>query len=185
MEENIQKYHPLGNKTLFMFIFKNSGIVFLLLLILLIGMALLDYMPSDFINIATNMLLTLSLLLLVVLVIVLLASWLQYIRYWIFIDDKGLKIARGLIATEQIGIPYRHIQDIKIERSLASQIFGVSDISITILDSEENEFENKENTIVLPSIEKQIALKIQDIVVKKAQVQQINVLGGQNTPQIK
>ena len=102
-------------------------------------------------------------------------GWLRYIRYGVFIDDKDFKVDRGLFSIEHIGIPYRRIQDVKIQRSLIDQFFGVSNIVITILGSDETPGSHKDS-IILPSIDKNIALHIQDIVLKKAQVEQIHVL---------
>ncbi len=178
MEENIQKYRPLGNKTLFMLIFKKSPIMVLLVPILFFGLFFLNYVPLNYINIAAVIIIAYLMLLLIILGIIFFIGWLQYFRYAIFLGDKDLKIVRGLIATEQIGIPYRYIKDIKIERSLIDQIFGVSDIIITVLGSDENKM-NDESTTILPSLSKEIALQIQDIVLKKAQVEQISILGGQ------
>ncbi len=178
MEENIKKYHLFGTRTLFMFILQKSGIFFLFLLVLFVSLFLLSYVPSDYIDTAVNIILIYSLIVLVVLAAVFSVAWLQYSRYWIFVDDKDLKIARGLISTEQIGIPYRHIQDIKIERSLTGQMFGVSDIIITVSGSEGEQQAEKESTIILPFLPKEVALQIQDIVLKKAQVEQVNILNG-------
>lgn len=134
--ENIKKYHPLGQKTLFMMILRRSYIFLLLLPVLIVLLIALVYVPSNLITMVSNGIIVYLGALLLVFAIVLFLGWLEYIRYWIFVDDKDLKIARGLIATEQIGVPYRHIQDIKIKRSLLDQIIGVSDIVITVLGSE-------------------------------------------------
>ncbi len=184
VQENIQRYHPLGNRTLFMLIFEKSGTFFAFLLLLIIGVVLLNFLPSQYVETAINLLLMMLALVLLLGLATFGIGWLQYYRYWIFVDDKDLKIARGLIATEQIGIPYRHIQDAKIERSLVDQLFGVSDIIITTLDvgesGESPQAAKTQDTIILPALSKEIALQIQDIVLKKAQVEQINILGGQN-----
>jgi|SRR5581483_5872540 len=178
MEDTIQRYHPLGTRTLLIFIFRKSGILFFLLLVLIAGWWLLHYVPFELINIAINIEMGVLFLFIALLVIIFSLGWLQYIRYWIFIDDKDVKIARGLIAIEEVGIPYRHIKDIKIERSLLDQLFGVSDIIVTVLGGDENQETERESQLVLPAVSKQIALSIQNIVLKKAQVEQVSVLGN-------
>ncbi|OGZ67964.1 MAG: hypothetical protein A3D44_01610 [Candidatus Staskawiczbacteria bacterium RIFCSPHIGHO2_02_FULL_42_22] len=80
----------------------------------------------------------------------------------------------SIISEDITVIPYRHIQDVKIQRSLLDQILGMSDIVITISGEEgQNEnFEHKD-TVFLPAIEKKSALHIQDMILKKAQVEQM------------
>ena len=114
---------------------------------------------------------------------ILLVAWLEYIHYGIFIDEKNLKIKKGLIAEEDTGVPYRRIKDVKIERSLLDQILGMSDIVVTILGSDESRIQkpvedDEDDVIFLPAIEKETALHIQDMILKKAQVEQIDVLSG-------
>src|SRR3989344_920601 len=64
--------------------------------------------------------------------------------------------------------------------SLVDQLFGVSNVVITMLGPGENEpsaFGQEEDEIILPALDKKIALEIQDIVLKKAQVEQVHILG--------
>jgi uncharacterized membrane protein YdbT with pleckstrin-like domain len=182
MPETIKKYHPLGSYTLFMFIFKKSAILFLLVAILIASLVFLGYVPAEYVDMAANALIGYFVVVLVAFVVVFLVGWLQYVRYWIFVDDKDLKIARGLISTEQIGIPYKRIQDVKIERTIVDQIFGVADIVITVGgdDDSPEASTSSENTVILPSVSHSIALEIQDIVLKKAQVDQVHVVSAQN-----
>lgn len=174
----VKKYHPLGPKTLFMFILKRSAVLILLVPILLAGLFSLDYVPKEYFDIAVSALFGYLIFILMIFTVSFLLALLEYHRYWIFIDEKDLKIARGLIAIEQIGVPYRRISDVRIIRSLVDQIFGVSDILLTTLGDDNPD--EKESTILLPSLSKEIAIQIQDIVLKKAQVEQV-ILAGQGT----
>lgn len=177
MEENIKRYHPLGSKTLFMFIFKRSFVLFVMVPLLFLLMVTINYVPVQYLDIAVNALFGYIVFLILTSAGAFFLGWLQYYRYWIFIGDKDLKIARGLIATEQIGLPFRRVQDVKIHRSLIDQLFGVSDVVITVLGEEDDEkTPHDESVIILPSVSKEIGLEIQDIVLKKAQVEQVSVL---------
>jgi uncharacterized membrane protein YdbT with pleckstrin-like domain len=182
MPENIKRYHPVGNRTLFMLIFKRSLVFFILIPVLFFVLFGLWYVPSEYVRYAADGVMIYFVGMLLLLAFLVGIGWLEYYRYWIFVDDKDLKIARGLIATEQIGIPYRRIQDIKIRRSLLDQVFGVSDIVIKILGVDNDADNQKEDEIILPSLEKQIAAEIQDIILKRAQVEQISVLGQKFGP---
>ena len=176
--ENIKKYYPLGSKTLFMFVLKKSSALILLLPIFFVGIFFLSYVPHNYIDIAINILFGYVVFLIIIFAAVFFLAWLQYFRYQIFVDDKDLKVQRGLISVEEIGVPYRRIKDLRIERSLLDQIVGVSDLIITVLGSEDNEFSENKATIILPSVSKEVGLEIQDIVLKKVQVEQINVVSG-------
>lgn len=176
-QQHIQKYHPLGNRTLFMLIFRRSAVLFLLLPLFLIGLIGIFYIPVEFINLASTLLFGFFFFIVLVGIFAFFIGLLEYFRFWIFVDDKDLKIARGLISTEQIGIPYRRIQDIRIQRSLLDQIFGVSDIVIMVMGSEDDDQDTAhESTTVLPALDSRIAIQIQDIVLKKAQVEQIHIV---------
>lgn len=105
-------------------------------------------------------------------------GWLEYHRFGIFISNKDLRIRRGLISTEEIGVPYRRIRDVKIKRSLLDQIFGVSDIIVILSDFEGEGGVSDESTVFLPSLDKNIAIEIQNTILKKSQVEQINLIGA-------
>ena len=178
MEENIQKYHPLGSKTLIMLIFERSYILFILVPILVISLFALTYVPSAYIEIAIGVFFAYLAILMLVVLLVFFLGWLEYYRYWIFVSDKDIKVQRGLFATEEVGIPFRRIKDVKIERSIINQILGVSDIVITTLGFEAGD-SHEEDEVVLPAVDKKIAIDIQSTILKKAQVEQINVVAGQ------
>ncbi len=182
MEENVQTYYPLGQKTFFMLVFNKSFLSLFLLVLLIVILVLFSYVPSHYISIAMYGIFGYLGFFLVVLLLTFTVGWLEYIHYGIFIDEKNLKIKKGLISEEMTGIPYRRIKDVRIERSLINQIFGVSNIIITMLGEEDKgesqEEEEEEYTMFLPVLEKDVALHIQDTVLKKAQVEQIDVLSG-------
>lgn len=171
-------YYPLGQKTLFMLTFRKSGIFFASFFILCAGVVALGYVPAQYIDIAINVVLLYAAFVLLILLVVCFTGWLQYFRYGIAISDKDLKIKRGFIATEEIGVPYRRIRDVKINRSLLEQIFGVSDIMVILSDFEGSEPVSEDSTVFLPSIERGVAMEIQDNILKKSQVEQINVVSG-------
>lgn len=177
-QENVQTYYPLGSKTLFMFILRRSGFLFFFLIVMLIGLFFLPNVPADYSNLAANVMLLYVALLLVSLLVVILIGWLEYFRYGIVISEKNLIIRKGFIATEEIGIPFRRIRDLKIKRSLIDQLFGVSDIVVILSDFEERGNSPEESIIFLPALAKKTAASIQAAILKKSQVEQIDVLSG-------
>ncbi len=176
MEENVITYYPLGQKTLFMLVFTRSVLLIMMIFLLIPMVILYNYVPYNYNEIAINVMFGYIAILLLVVILTLIAGWLRYIHYGIFIDQKHLKVKKGFISEEMTGIPYRHIKDVRIERSLLNQIFGVSDIVITLSGEQEDKLSEDELVTFLPALEKDIALQIQDIILKKAQVEQINVV---------
>lgn len=177
LENNVQLYYPLGQKTFFMLILNRSfllGVLFVCLIALLISFS---YVPYAYVNLATQIIFGYLLLFIIVAGLTFVAGWLEYIHYSIEIDEKVLKVKKGFIAEETTGIPYRRIKDVRIKRSLIHQMLGVSNIVIVLL-SDENESSQRESVTFLPVLEKEIALHIQDSILKKAQVEQIDVLSG-------
>ena len=167
----------MGSRTLFMLTFKKSVIVLLLLPFLVFGLFMLNRVPVEYIDIAVNAIIAYVVFILIALLVAFFVGWLEYFRYGIFINENDLQVARGLIATEEIGIPYKHIQDVKLKRSLVDQIFGVSDIIISISGSD-SEGSHEEDTVVLPCLSKETAQEVQGLLLKKAQVEQIHILGA-------
>lgn len=181
METTIQRYYPLGNRTLVMLIIKRCFFVFFLVIILFLGLFGLQYVSAEYVNVAIYVFIGYLMVSLLLSVGGIFLGWLEYWRYEIVLGDKNLKMQRGLISVEQVGIPYRYIQDIKIERSLLDQIIGVSELMVTISGSEQQEIHPGEGTsgnihrIILPAIENKIARQIQEIVLNRAQIQQIDI----------
>ena len=180
MEQPITSYYPLGNKTFLMFIFQKSLAAILLFLLLLVGIFFLAYVPAQYVDMAVNGIFVYGVFVLVVCFATLLAGWLHCSRYGIFIYENDITVKRGFFAVEELGIPYRRIKDVKIERSLSDQMFGLSNIIITMLDAQTGQSGKEEDSnVILPALDKQIALDIQDVILKKSQVEDINVLSAQ------
>jgi len=183
MEETIQRYYPLGTRTLIVLILQRCFFIIILFIGLFVGLFFLQYVPTKYIIIALYVFLGYLMVLVLLTVFGVFLGWLEYSRYEITLTDKSLKMQRGLISVEQVGIPYRYVQDIKIERSLLDQIIGVSEIMITIAGSEQQEIHPGEGSggnihrVILPAVERKIAQQIQEIVLNRAQIQQIDISG--------
>lgn len=153
-----------------MLVFKRSFFAVVLAIALTLGMYFLGYVPTQYLDIAINAMFGGMALFVMMAIAALLIGWLEYSRYGIFMNEKDIRVRRGLFAVEEVGIPYRRIKDVKIERSLADQLFGLSQLIIMMVEGE--------SQVILPSLDKQIALQIQDAILKKSQVEDINVLAN-------
>ena len=111
----------------------------------------------------------------IILAISIFFGWLEYIHYAIAIDERGIKVSRGMITEKEIALPYRRIKTVTTERTIADQLFGVSGVTISILGEEDMDPTTKDTEIVLPALRKDLASHIQDEIMKRAQVEQINI----------
>ena len=67
------------------------------------------------------------------------------------------------------------MKEATIKRSMADQIVGVSSLTLAVLGDDNNETSANETEIILPALSKNIAIEIQDIILKKAQVEDFNM----------
>lgn len=174
----IKTYKPLGIKTLLMMILAESYILLVMLLLFFAFVIFINYMPSIYFSIGFRIFSIYRLALIFVLILTFLLGCLRYYRYGIFLYEKSFKISQGLFSIKEVGIPYRRIQDITIHRSLIDQLFGISNIVITVLGLDEREAAGSDNSekVILPSLDKKVAADIQETILRRAQVEQINIL---------
>jgi uncharacterized membrane protein YdbT with pleckstrin-like domain len=175
MADEIIKYAPLGGKTLFVLIFKRCAILLLPIILLIVIVAGQQFIPADFAIYVNSAIAILWVILLVVAFFIFLAGWLEYIRYQIFIDQQSIKINRGIIREEQIGVPFRRVKEAAIERSILDQLIGISNLVMTVLGEEDGKNFSQESKIILPALDKKIALNIQDVILKRAEVEEMNI----------
>jgi uncharacterized membrane protein YdbT with pleckstrin-like domain len=186
MAEENQSYAKLGGKTLFILILKRSPLILLPIILLVVAIVARLYIPSlittsitplnytGYVNVA---LLVVVIILAATIFLILFTGWLEYLRYKIFIDWQSIKINKGIIREEQIGIPFRRIKEAAIVRGIFDQLFGLSKLVLTVSGEDEEEGDNHsdKSKIVLPALDKDIAIAIQDVVLEKAQVEEMNI----------
>jgi len=172
-----RNYEYLGKKTLWIFILNGSVPAFVVLLI----SAILFFAGGkvgqvDIFNILVLNLINISLfgfaLFFVVLAITVFIGWLIYANYRFFLDDDSLKIKRGVFNKEEIAIPYRQIQDVAIERDLSYQIWGLSRLVILTAGHEDVKG-GGESEGILPSLDKDVAERLQEELLRRADIQKV------------
>jgi len=174
--ENINKqYEKLGGKTLSLFILKRSGFLFIILIALILALVFQGLIPVDYLDIFQSVIWGLVIALVVFGLIVVALGLLEYKHYKIIISDETIKIYRGLFSEEEIGLPFRRIKQVNIERSLMDQILGISNINLTILGEEEGNPMTKGDKILISVLDKNIAEEIQNIILKESEVEEISV----------
>ncbi len=177
-------YQRLGYKTLALFIFQRSMSAFVSLLVSL-GLFLLfnsnvpvSYsIPGSFtINIhklsREGALLCFGLFF-VFLALAFVVGWLIYINYQFQLDDDALKIKRGILTKEVIAIPYRQIQNVDVRRDVLYLVFGLSELVILTAGHEDKNDTQNEAEGILPAIDKNLAEKIQEDLLRRANVEKV------------
>ena len=174
MESIDKQYEKLGHRTLSLFILKRAPILLVILILLVLLLCFWNFIPIEYLNIVQLITIGLIGIFSFLGIVIVLLGFLEYKHYKIFINDETLKIYRGLISEEEIGIPLRRVKQVDIERSLIDQIWGVSNISLTIAGEEGGSTTNADK-FLLTALDKKLAEEIQNIILKEAEVEEISV----------
>lgn len=183
------RYQRLGIYTFWMFTLQNSivafsGLFVFLLLLAAKAIGIAGQLPSSSdggpdIEAAANTLLNLGILASFGLIVagLLVAGLLAVIQYWsyrYFLGESEMHIKRGILNTEEMSIPYRHIIDIGIERPLIYQLLGASILTIySRTDTNAGEGADDESEGRLPAIRKRFAEDLRHELLSKAREQDI------------
>lgn len=180
MNPNAENYERLGHKTFFMFLLRRMGFLFAYLIGLLALVGVKFYFLPD-VPVLNPIIFSGIGLGALIFVGSFFFAWLEYVHYAISLEEGGLKIKRGVLLQEELAIPYRRIQQVKIERNPLDLAVGVSSIIITLLGDADN-VQSENLRIILFALDKSFASDIQDRLLKKAQVDKVTVLTPPQTP---
>ena len=175
MENINRQYEKLGGKTLALFILKRAAILLIILLLILAVSIFQGFIPEEYLLLTRLIVIGLAAVFLFFGLLVVSLGMLEYKHYKIIISDETIKIYRGLFSEEEIGLPFRRLKQVDIERSLMDQILGVSNLNLTILGEDDGNPLTHENRLLIPNLDKNIAQEIQNIILKEAEVEEINV----------
>ena len=164
----IHLFKPLGLKTLYLLILKRGTFIFVLLLIL-IGLFLSSrFIPYQYTAILANVILTIVVILIVSIIIIFYLGWLEYKHYGISIEEKSFTVSTGMFSEKEVGVSYRFVQEVRIERSIPDQVFGVSNIVVLVLGEAQGMPFSEISKINMPYITKSTADEIQDHILNRA-----------------
>ncbi len=103
--------------------------------------------------------------LIVSIVILIFVSTLErYIQHRFLLGEHSFHVRRGIFMVKEKVIPYRHIQNVDIDRPYHYRLLGLSKLNITTarLDNFEDE-----KTNLIPLIDKHLAKKLSDFLIKQ------------------
>lgn len=175
MDGEGEVYKRLGPKTLVIFVLQKIGILFLFAIAIVVAFFLTSIAPSEYTSLLYMITGGIVAAGVVVGGMIVLVAYITYARYSIVLTPDNLQITRGFINEEEIGIPYRRIKDVRIERNIADQFIGTSDILINTTGADEDGPHGNTSLIILPSIEKNLAAHIQSEIVKRAEIEEIHI----------
>ncbi|MBU6500411.1 MAG: PH domain-containing protein [Patescibacteria group bacterium] len=175
----IGQYRNLGKKTLWLFL-SGKSTVSLVILLVSIFVLLASGTGGDGIKNVFGYMVNLRLigfyglgLFAVVAGMTFFISWLFYVTYKYMLDVDSLKVKRGIFSQEQVAIPYRQIQDVTIERSITYRLWGLSRLVILTAGHEDAKDGTGQSEGILPALDKDVAEKLQEELLRRANVQKI------------
>lgn len=171
MNEAGETYDKLGSKTLLVFLLRRSSALFVFIFMFITFLIVQHWAPDIIVGMLPVITLGLLIVGVIIFVFTLLFALLEYSRLSISLTEDDIKITRGLVTVEEIGVPYRRIKAINIERDVLDQMLGMSRVSVTVLGEEEGVARTEQSSIILPPINKDLAAHIRDEVLKKAEVE--------------
>ena len=181
---SVREYKRMGSKTFLLLFWKRCFLLILIILIELGFAVFYSYLPVQFLYIAQLSSVILFIVWLVILFFTLIISWLEYIHYKIYLSTDNIKICSGLITEKEHGIPFRRVKEVNFSRSLMDQIIGVTNVVLVILGEDEGDPVSKESRIILPALDTKIAAQIQEIVLDKAEVDEMEVNNNSTASEI-
>ncbi len=167
----INKKYTLGKKVFWFLLIKHNIKPFLVLVICGIIMYMIN--TQQFFNwISTmNTIITPGLLNLWIgslvfgIVILIVVSTVErYIQHKFLLGEHSFHVRRGIFMVKEKVIPYRHIQNVDIDRPYHYRLVGLSKLNITT--ARMDTFED-EKTNLIPLIDKKLAKKLSDFLIKQ------------------
>jgi len=171
MEPN---YQYLGKKTFVLLVLRRSALFFLFLVASIILFLVGGKFDGDIAAILTKVAFYALLASLIFLIIAIFSACLVYINYRFLLDENAFKVRRGVLRKDEVAIPYRQIQNVNIKRSFFDQIIGLSKVIILTAGREDKDEKIwSESEGILPSLDKNIAREIQEVLLKRANIEQV------------
>lgn len=179
MNGSIKEYQRFGRRTLAMLIWGKSSPAILALLILILLFAAPGLLPESCAVASSLALPIAAFVCLFAFLIALAGGCLEYRNYAILFDENNFKIRRGALSVEEIGVPYRHVKEVRVKRSLIDQLAGVSTVIISVVQDDDDWLAAKKEEIVLFSIDQAAAARIQDAILRKTEIEKLDIISKQ------
>ncbi|MDR3558526.1 MAG: PH domain-containing protein [Candidatus Pacebacteria bacterium] len=188
-------YYRLGHTTLYYMLFKYGFPAILLFLIELVllgaatgGNALPPFSEwvSQSMTFAEAVRTSAMILPPLILFIIAFAVVMAYAWYYSFkykIGDNDISFEKGLIARQEISVPFHQIQNVDIEQSVLYRIFDLADLVILTAGHEDPERATEnESEIVMPALNAGEARRLHEYLLDKSNVQKVVEVSATTEP---
>ncbi len=172
MNESYQTFGPTAF-TLFLSRWLETPLVFLVVALLVSIVRRAGVLPPHLIKPAAITSFGFFILALIVGVVCFFIARYTYKTQGFCLSADALKIRKGIFTKEETAIPYRQIQNVSIERTLANQMFGVSKLVIVTAGTDDTSTEINEAKGILDIVDKDIAQNLQQELLRRSDVQRI------------
>lgn len=170
---SVNTYYKLGTKTFWLSLSEklSVSIGFFILGAALAVSLRLSIVPEEFKPFVAMGALVLFCVFLISLIIGIVVAWFVYTNHLFCLDDDAFKIKRGIFTKVETAFPYRQIQNVEIERRLLFQLLGLSKIMIITAGHDNPRTIRNEAEGLLPMVDKEIAIALQDELLRRSDVQ--------------
>jgi uncharacterized membrane protein YdbT with pleckstrin-like domain len=167
----LNKKYTLGKKAFWFLFIKHNVKFFLFLLILGVITYFINTASfKDWLSIVDTVI-TVGILnlwvisLIVSIVILVFVSTIErYIQHRFLLSEHSFHVRRGIFMVKEKVIPYRHIQNVDIDRPYHYRILGLSKLDITTARTDN--FEDEKSNLI-PLIDKNLAKKLSEFLIKQ------------------
>ena len=101
-------------------------------------------------------------LILSVVILIFVSTFERYIQHRFLLSEHSFHVRRGIFMVKEKVIPYRHIQNVDIDRPYHYRILGLSKLDITTARTDN--FEDEKSNLI-PLIDKKLARKLSEFLV--------------------
>ncbi|MBC7766435.1 PH domain-containing protein [Arenimonas sp.] len=165
------KKYTLGKRAFWFLFFKHGFKPFLFLLFCLVLVYFINTVNFQDWFLTLDTIITINILNLwiislgaCVLFLIFVSTFERYIQHKFLLGEHSFHVRRGIFMVKEKVIPYRHIQNVDIDRPYHYRLLGLSKLNITT--SRLDNFED-EKTNLIPIIDKHLAKKLSDFLIKQ------------------
>ncbi|MEN9621858.1 MAG: hypothetical protein RLZZ67_292 [Candidatus Parcubacteria bacterium] len=172
---SFETYQTFGKKAYLIFVSKwlETPTVFLVFAIIISLLRRSSFVEPQYQRIVAIGSLTCFVVSILGLIICLLVARFAYRSQGFSISADALKIRQGIFTKQEIAIPYRQIQNVTIERTFSQQLMGVSKLVIVTAGSDDAVTVQNESKGILETIDKDLALALQEELLRRADIQKV------------
>ncbi len=167
----LNKKYTLGKRAFWFLFFKHNVKFFIFLIILITITYFINTAPfKDWLSTLDTIItvgilnLWVASLILSVFILIFISTIERYIQHRFLLSEHSFHVRRGIFMVKEKVIPYRHIQNVDIDRPYHYRILGLSKLDITTARTDN--FEDEKSNLI-PLIDKRLARKLSEFLISQ------------------